>query len=199
MERLVSVAKTDSAKFESRRDELQEDLEDKKKEHQELEEKVQSLGNQTVQTEDRLEEVAGLLSRAKDLDRAGFGEEQLDSLQELLGKIAVEHGASNKEAVDQFFQTMSGYERMVSLDLETKRSKNNAALAKAEAERWESERRSKETLSNARIGTVDLVESLLNHGVGLMLAFEEMPAGNSIAVCCVGSCKRHGDAAKVVL
>jgi hypothetical protein len=37
------------------------------------------------------------------------------------------------------------------------------------------------------------------HGVCLMLAFEEMPAGNSIAVCCVGSCKRHGDAAKVVL
>lgn len=105
------------------------------------------------------------MNRAKELDLVGFDEEKLDALQELLGKIAVEHGVSSEEAVGQFFQRMSGYERMVSLDLETKRPENNAALAKAESVRWESERRSKETLSKARIETVDLVENLLDQGV----------------------------------
>ena len=165
LERRVSVARAESAQFESRRDELQEELEAKNRERQELEEKVQSLADQLEQTEDSLDEVGGLLNRAKELDLLGFGEEKLDALQELLGKIAIEHGVSNKEAVDQYFKTMSEYERMVRLDLETKRSENNAALAKAEADRWESERRSKETLSKARIETVDLVESLLDQGV----------------------------------
>ena len=165
LERRVSVARAESTQFESRRDELQEALEAKNLERQELEEKIQSLGNQIEQTEDRLDEVGGLLNRAKDLRRVGFGEEQLDGLQELLSKIAVEHGVSTEEAVEQFFQKMRGYERMVGLDLETKRSENNAALAKAEAARWESERRSKETLSKARIESVDLVEHLLDQGV----------------------------------
>lgn len=45
LERRVSVARAESAQFESRRDELQEELEAKHRERQELEEKVQSLAN----------------------------------------------------------------------------------------------------------------------------------------------------------
>ena len=114
LQRRVSAASLEMATVESRRDELQVRLEAVYQERQELEEKVQLLGHQVKQAEVKLNDVGGLLDRATDLNRLGFGEKQLARLQELLGNIAADHGVPIEEGVTQFFETMDRYERVVS-------------------------------------------------------------------------------------
>lgn len=43
--------------------------------------------------------------------------------------------------------------------------RNGAASAKSEAERWESEARSRESRTKGRVSAIDLLENLLSQGV----------------------------------
>ena len=64
-------------------------------------------------------------------------------------KLLPTRASSRKEGVAQFFETVSSYEQIVSLDLEAKRAEVEAESAKSEA----------------RVSTIDLVKKLLSQGV----------------------------------
>ena len=65
----------------------------------------------------------------------------------------------------QFFETVERYEQVVSLDLETQRCETRAATARAEAERWAAEARTREAKSKARIAAIEITEQFLLQGV----------------------------------
>lgn len=131
----------------------------------ELKEQIQGLEYRVKESQLRLEEASGLLTRADGLAKIGLGEDELDRLAEILSKVAAEVGALPEESVGQFFETVARYGTVVSLDLETKRAETRAAQAIAEADRWEAEARLKEARSKARTSSIDLVEKLMAQGV----------------------------------
>ena len=138
----------------------------------EMEEKRKLLDGQIVGreqrvrgAESRLLQVQGLLDQADVLTKAGLGEEELRRLSQLLAEVAAGQGALPEEGVAQFFDTVSRYEQIVSLDLEAKRSEARAEAAKAEAERWQAEARGRESRTKARVSAIDMLEKLLSQGV----------------------------------
>ncbi len=137
-----------------------------------LQEKENGLAEEVLVGEERLNEgnarlaeVQVLLNHAVDLERRGFGEEELSRLYEILGEVAASQGALPEEGVAQFFETVERYEQVVSLDLEARRAEARAAQVESEAERWETEAATRMAQSQARISVIDLVEDLLGKGI----------------------------------
>ena len=155
----------ETAETEAHRQHLQEGVTTLEDERHDLEERVQSLEEQRHEAETKLADVQGVLDRADQLARRGFGEEELDRLYDLLGQVAASQGMPPEEGVAQFFRSVDRYEQVLSLELEEKRAEARAATARAEADRWEAEARRKEAESKARASAIDLVEMLLDQGV----------------------------------
>ncbi len=130
-----------------------------------LAQEVQVVEERLNERNARLSESQDILDRAFDLERMGFGAEELTRLYEILAQLAASQGAPPEEGAAQFFQTVKRYEKVVSWDLEATRAEARAAQARADAERWEAESRRRESESKARGSAIDLVEMLLNQGV----------------------------------
>ncbi len=130
-----------------------------------LAQEVQVVEERLNEGNARLAESQDTLDRAVELERMGFGTEELTRLYEILAQLAANQGAVPEEAVAEFFRTIQRYEQVVSLDLEATRAESRAAQAKAEAERWESEADAREVQSKARIAVIDLLEDLLGKGI----------------------------------
>ena len=130
-----------------------------------LEDHAQAVSRQVEADEKRLTEVQGVLDLVVDLEKRGFGGQELSRLYEILAGVAASQGAPPGEGVAQFFRTVDRYEQVISLDMETSSAEARVATARAEIERWEAEARSKEAKSQARIYTIDLTEELLAQGV----------------------------------
>ena len=150
---------------EAKRDGLIEETKDLEEERQRLEEQVRNLGRRVQDGDARLNVVSGLLDHADGLTRQGFGEAELVRLHELLAQLSAKQGALPEDGVAQFFETVGRYEAVVSFDLETTRAEARAAAAKADADRWESEARNRESRTKARVGAIDLMETILAQGV----------------------------------
>jgi DNA repair exonuclease SbcCD ATPase subunit len=148
-----------------RRDELKNDLESLSVRRDELNAEVHSLDQQARETVEFLAQSKVLLDKATDLEKRGFGEEELNQLFNLLGEIAVSKGDDPREGVVQFFQLAKRYQEVISLELEGKRLTTLVNQYKAESERWEAEAKRREVQSKARIATIDVVERLLLQGV----------------------------------
>ena len=126
---------------------------------------VDQLDRQVDEAQRRLEALKSVADRAEDLVEQGFGEEELARLSHILGEVAAAEGAGPEEGVEQFFQTVSEYGDVVSMDLAVKRAHANTDMAKAEAERWKTEAKRQEAHAKSRVATIDLVHRLLNEGV----------------------------------
>jgi len=145
--------------------ELDEEIERSNEFRDGLIEQIDGLERQVKDNESRLEDVDGVLSKADDLTRRGFGEMELFRLHEMLVQFAARAGALPEESIAQFFETVTRYESIVSFDLEITRSEALAAQAKAEADRCESEARLVEANSKARTSTIKFAEHLIEQGV----------------------------------
>ena len=130
-----------------------------------LAQEVQVVEERLNEGNARLAESQDTLDRAVELERMGFGTEELTRLYEILAQLAANQGAVPEEAVAEFFRTIQRYEQVVSLDLEATRAESRAAQAKAEAERWEADAEAKKVQSKARISVIDLVEDMLAQGI----------------------------------
>ena len=75
---------------ESSRQTLQEELVSLEERRHCLEDHVQAVSRQVETKEERLAEVQGVLDLAVDLERRGFGQEELNRLYELLAQIAAD-------------------------------------------------------------------------------------------------------------
>ena len=128
-------------------------------------EQIDGLERQVNDSETRLEDVNGVLTKAEDLTRRGFGEMEMFRLHEMLAQFAAGVGALPEQSIAQFFETVTRYESIVSFDLEITRSEALAAQAKAEADRWEAEAKLKEANSKARASEIEFAEHLIKQGV----------------------------------
>jgi len=94
-----------------------------------LAQEVQVVEERLNEGNARLAESQDTLDRAVELERMGFGTEELTRLYEILAQLAANQGAVPEEAVAEFFRTIQRYERIVSLDLEARRAESRAAQA----------------------------------------------------------------------
>lgn len=124
-----------------------------------------ALAKQLADTESKLARNRETLDQVARLQKRGFGPGELTRLHDILGQMAASQGAKPEDGVSQFFETVSRYEHVVSLDLEAKRAEVRAKQAKADAKRWEAEARSAEAQSKARREAIQATERLLARGV----------------------------------
>jgi len=130
-----------------------------------LQQERDSLTSEIQDVNTRLEQAKGLVDQANVLAGLGFGLPELRRLRELLAQVAAAQGFPPEEGVAEFFETVSRYEQVISLELESKRAEARADQAKAELEGWEADVRRKESQSRARIATIDLVQRWLAAGI----------------------------------
>ncbi len=147
------------------RDQLRNEVKALEGQRKELDSKVQTLYQQSNDTETRLAEVQEMVDGAAKLARCGFGEVELSRLFDILGQMAASQGEPPEVGISQFFETIERYEKVVSFEMEAKRAEARAERAKAEAEHWEADAKRSETQSKARKATISLVEKLLGEGV----------------------------------
>lgn len=138
-----------TAVAEARQSSLEQKVESQAGQIEVIEKRIQERRPMVEQADAMLKGVQGLLDQADWLSKAGLGEQELARLHQLLAQITANQGLQPKEGVAQFFETVSSYEQIVSLDLEAKRAEVEAESAKSEA----------------RVSTIDLVKKLLSQGV----------------------------------
>ena len=161
------------------------------KDAEQLEQHVRALNQQVTEAEGKLptlkeeaEAKQALLDQVGALEARGFTTEHLSKLGDLLGEIAASEGLPAAEGVTQFFQTVKGFERAVSLDLEVKAAKVRAQQANAEAAYWQAEAKRRETQSKARIETIETLEHLLANGLkeADLVSWAQIAAKSGISV-----------------
>lgn len=158
-----------------------------------------ALAKQLADTETKLARSRGTLDQVARLQKQGFGPGELSRLHAILSQIAASQGAKPEDGVSQFFETVSRYERIVSLDLEANAAGVRAKQAKADAKRWEAEAKNAETQSKARREAIQATERLLDGGVKPedLLQWDAVLATYSLTVKDVGTdLARYGSLAK---
>lgn len=106
-----------------------------------------------------------LLDQAKALDGLGFGYDELSCLHNLLVQLASEHGAKPGEITALFFNQMSHYKTIASVEMEEKRATMAAKKAQAEAEYWQTQVKTAEAKAKSRKVAIDCADKLLSQGV----------------------------------
>ena len=157
---------------------------------------LQDLESHRATVEEQVQALEPTLNWARDLNRQGFGETELRRVGDLLADIAANQGLLPEDGVAQFFETVARYEQVMSLELEAKAAERRAAQAQAEVERWDAEARRRETLTEARGATIDVVERLLSQGIKEqdIAAWERVLANVGIsAEGLASSLEKHGN------
>lgn len=151
-------------KLEGNRQRLQKHVETVEEHCAILEDSLETLNQQVEQREAKLSDVRGLLARAEELARLGFGQPELSLLYDSLAQTAGSQGLPPDQGITQFFENLDPYRQIVGLDLEANRAQARCDQARADAQRWEAEARAKEAHSKARSSAIDLTEKLLDQG-----------------------------------
>ncbi len=112
-----------------------------------------------------LDQKRKLLDQVKALSGLGFGCDDLSLLHSLLGQLASEHGSKPGETSALFFNQMSHYESIASLELEEKRATMAAKKAQAEVEYWQAQAKTAEAKAKSRKVAIDCADKLLSQGV----------------------------------
>lgn len=125
----------------------------------------EELKKKLERTREELSQLQPSVAAVGDLERLGFGKQELHRLHEILIHISATSGISAAEAVEQFFQATAQYEQVTSLTIEIGRARTQLEKAKADADRWESEARSREARTKARASAIDAFEKVVAMGV----------------------------------
>jgi len=112
LETRFQEARRTALEAESQKQDLQEQLDSLEEQRHSLEDHVQAVGRLVEAAEGRLAVVQVALDRAVDLERRGFGQEELIRLYEPLAQIAADQGAPPEEGVAQI-ETVSHYDHIV--------------------------------------------------------------------------------------
>jgi len=106
-----------------------------------------------------------LLDEVQTIAALGFGTKQLSQLRETLSKMAASQGVKPAEVALLFFNQLSNYQDLISLELEVKGAQVATEKAKADVEFWQTQAKNAEAKSKARKIAVDFAESLIAAGV----------------------------------
>jgi hypothetical protein len=106
-----------------------------------------------------------LLDEAKAITEFGFGTKELAQLHQFLSKIAAYEGVKTTTAAALFFNLVSNYQYLISLELEVKSAKVAVDKAKTEVEYWQAEAKTAEAKSKLRKASIDFAEKLIANGI----------------------------------
>jgi hypothetical protein len=113
----------------------------------------------------KIAEKQTLLDEVNTIATLGFGTKQLYQLHEVLLKMAATQGVKTAEAALLFFNQLSNYQDLISLELEVKGAQVAVEKAKADVEFWQIQAKNAEAKSKARQIAVDFSESFIAAGV----------------------------------
>lgn len=106
-----------------------------------------------------------LLEQLHRLEAWGFDVERLGELHSFTSRIAADQGTVPEDGAAEVFAFLSRYEGIASLDLEARRAERRVQEARAEAERWIAEAKSRQAQTKVRVTVIDTLERLLTEGV----------------------------------
>jgi len=104
-----------------------------------LEEKENTLKNQTEVLESNLEQKSTPLKRLQELEKVGFGEEKVKALSATLAEIGTKRGLKRDEAVNTFFAELKDYDAKTGFEQEIQRLETIVRTKTLEAEKWQAE------------------------------------------------------------
>jgi len=148
---------------------------------QELSTQIEEINERNTKAVDELAETDGLLDMAGQLERMGFGIEQLARLSDSVEAIRA-GSRSHDETLGQFFGFVERYECFTSLEAVLQGLHDRASDAKAQTEQLETALESTQFRSKARTEAIELAERLLQHGVGHeeLALWENMVSGSKV-------------------
>ena len=104
-----------------------------------LEERKNTLNQQTETLETKLAEKSEVIKQAGELGKLGFNIERLRQLREALTEIGAKHGLKGKEAVSKFFDDLKDYEAVLEAEALLQGLQTQVETKKLEAEKWQAE------------------------------------------------------------
>lgn len=157
-------------------DSLDQNIKEAERNVARLEDRKNTLDQQTETLGAKLAEKIELTKQISDLERHGFDAERLRQLQEALREIGMKHGLKGKETVRQFFADLEDYEVVLGAELRLKGLQTQIETKKLETENWQAKEEALRRKHNDLKEAIDAVHALLleNIEVSQIIAWHQI-------------------------
>ena len=130
-----------------------------------LEDRKNTLNQQTETLETKLAEKREVMKRVEELEKRGFDTERLRQLQGTLTEIGAKTGLTSREAVSKFFAELKDYDAKTGFEAEIQRLETISETKKLEAENWQAKAERLESQYRNLKEAIDGMQALLKRGV----------------------------------
>ncbi len=143
---------------------IEERIEEGERAISEVEERERSARDQLSQLDEEVNDKAGLMSKADELEKLGLDAARLGDLCNAVTGTSAKHGLGREKALGRFFDQLREYDAALGFEAEAKRWETIAETKRLESEKVEAQLDGLEMRYRERKEAVDAMESLLKQG-----------------------------------